>query len=175
MSLKNMAFLGVLLVGPTPMFSQAKGVDFSIGGGYPFFVVPEVSFASSAGDQRWFANYKIGLDDGFSVGFDQGVGADNKHVIGGVIGALGTRDDKRPCGNGDSVEDIGSVIGNAIGCAFSKAFDEETTNGIGLSYSYHFNGLNNVGMRIRFELGYGEAADSNEKRADGGVIISYQF
>jgi len=170
-----MFFLGALLMGFTPFYSQAKRVDFSIGGGYPFLVVPEISFASNDGDQRWFTNYKMGLDDGFSVGLDQRIGDDNKHAVGVIIGALGVRDDKRPCNNGDSVEDIGSAVGNVLGCAFAEAFDEETTNGVGLSYSYNFNGLNNKGIRIRFEFGYGKANDSKDKRTDGGITISYQF
>ena len=54
-------------------------------------------------------------------------------------------------------------------------FDTETTNGVGVSYSYLFSGLNEGGWRVRFELGYGEGSNSNEKRADGGVSISYEF
>jgi hypothetical protein len=174
MKLKNIVFIGGLLVGSTPLMNQAEEVSFSIGGGYPFFVVPEVSLASNEGEQRWFANYKMGLDDGFSIGFEQGID-DNKHAVGVVAGALGVQDNNRSCSNNDLDENIGSEVGNQIGCAIAKAFNDKTTNGVGLSYSYNFNGLNNVGMRIRVEFGYGKASDSNEKRTDGGITISYQF
>lgn len=148
---------------------SANDVSFSIGGGYPYFVIPEVSLSTNAGTQRWYANYKIGFDDGFSVGFEHALTTDKKHALGLVIGALGVQEDDDECGG---TEDS---LGNIIGCGFIEIFDDETTNGLGLSYSYLFSGLNESGWRVRFDLGYGEGSYSNEKRADGGVSVSYQF
>ena len=174
MKYKSVIFFGAILFGSLSVSNQAKSADFSLGGGLPYFVIPEVSFAANNGEKRWFANYKIGLDDGFSVGFEQGFGVDNKHALGIFVGALGVQDDERPCRYEES-NDLAENFGSALGCAIAEAFDEETTNGVGLSYSYNFQGLNHSGMRLRFELGYGEGSNSHEKRFDGGVVISYQF
>ena len=164
----NKLCLGALLTICT-FSSNANDVNFSIGGGYPYFVIPEVSLSANEGTQRWYANYKLGLDDGFSIGFEHALTADKKHALGLVVGALGVQDDEAECG---STEDS---LGTIIGCGFVEIFDDETTNGVGLSYSYLFSGLNESGWRARFELGYGEGSDSDEKRMDGGVSISYQF
>jgi len=147
--------------------SHANDVNFSIGGGYPYFVIPEVSLSANEGTQRWYANYKLGLDDGFSLGFEHALTADKKHALGIVVGALGVQE------NSDECED--DSIGSVIGCSFSDIFDDETTNGLGVSYSYLFSGLNESGWRVRFELGYGEGSVSEEKRADGGLSVSYEF
>lgn len=160
--------------------SQAQEVSFSIGGGLPFLLTPEVSYASPASGSRWYANYKMGLDDGFSAGYEKALDRDNKHALGIVVGAFAVRDDDRPCEVADNNEDnlasqIGFEIGSALGCALSKAFDDETINGIGLTYSYQFNGLNEAGWRVRFELGHGEGARSKENSTSGGFIASYQF
>lgn len=154
--------------------SHANDVNFSIGGGYPYFVIPEVSLSANEGTQRWYANYKLGLNDGFSLGFEHALTANKKHALGLVIGAIGIRDDERECVKTDD-DSISGELGNIIGCAITDAFDYETTNGAGVSYSYLFRGLNEGGWRVRFELGYGEGSDSNEKRADGGISVSYEF
>ncbi|MBB1435949.1 MULTISPECIES: hypothetical protein [Pseudoalteromonas] len=169
----NKLCLGALLTICT-FSSNANDVNFSIGGGYPYFVIPEVSLSAAQGTQRWYANYKIGLDDGFSVGFEHALTSDKKHALGLVVGAIGAQDDGRECSDTDD-KDIGEAFGNIFGCALSGMFDTETTNGVGVSYSYLFSGLNEGGWRVRFELGYGEGSNSNEKRADGGVSISYEF
>ena len=123
---------------------------------------------------KWFVNYKMGLDDGFSFGYEQGIDADSNHALGAFIGALGVQDKNNACPKEQS-EDLVENLGSALGCSLLIIFDAETTNGLGLSYSYNYNGLNQSGMRIRFELGYGEGSISNEKRVDGGIVISYQF
>lgn len=163
--------MSMLFLGSLSLPNKASAVDFTIGGGLPFLVIPEISIASENNEQRWFANYKMGLDDGFSFGFEQGIDIENKHALGIFIGALGVKDDNRPCLQRTDKNDPLKELG----CAIFSVFDEETTNGLGLSYSYNFSGLNHSGMRIRFELGYGEGADSQEKRVDGGFSFSYQF
>lgn len=171
---RNVLWASVLLLSSLSLSSQANTVDFTIGGGLPFFVVPEFSFASDDEKKRYFVNYKMGLDDGFSFGFEQGMDSKNKHALGVFVGALGVRDADMPCSyvkSDDAVENFGK----ALACSFAKIYDEETTNGVGLSYSYNFKGLNHSGMRIRFELGYGEGSNSHKKRVDGGVVVSYQF
>ncbi|KPH64565.1 MULTISPECIES: hypothetical protein [Pseudoalteromonas] len=155
--------------------SHANDVSFSIGGGYPYVAVPEISLATNEGTQRWYANYKIGLDDGFSAGFEHALTSDKKHAVGFVVGALGVQDDGRQCPLESEDDSIGDAFGNIFGCALSGIFDRETTNGVGVSYSYLFSGLNEGGWRVRLELGYGEGTNSNESRADGGVSISYEF
>jgi len=163
----SMFFLGLVA-------NNAYSADFTLGVGAPFFVVPEVSIASEDEKKRWFVNYKMGLDDGFSLGYEQGIDSDSNHALGAFIGALGVQDKNSACPNEKS-GDLAENLGSAIGCTLLIVFDEETTNGLGLSYSYNFNGLNQSGMRLRFELGYGEGSISHEKRVDGGFVVSYQF
>lgn len=165
--------VSLLLLGPT--FASANDISFSIGGGYPYFVIPEVSVASADLSQRWYGNYKIGLDDGFSAGFEQAISDNNKHAIGLLVGALGNREVDTQCDESQNSDELTVAFANTIGCALAEAFDEETTNGIGLSYSYIFSGLNQDGWRLRFELGYGEASSDDDKRVDGGINLSYEF
>ena len=54
---------------------------FLLGGGYPYLVIPEVSLSANDDTQRWYANYKLGLDDGFSAGFEQAVSDNKKHAL----------------------------------------------------------------------------------------------
>ena len=152
-----------------PFIVKANDIDLTTGSGYPFLLIAEASIATGDRQQRWFGNYKIGFDDGFSLGFEQGLGAENKHAIGLFVGALGVSDPDS-CSNED---DEFAVV--SLGCIIEEIYDDETTNGVGVSYSYNFNGLNNRGARIRFELGYGEGVDSGEERSDGGIIVSFQF
>jgi hypothetical protein len=147
--------------------TAANGIDFSLGGGYPFIAVPEVSMANADQTQRWHFNYKIGLDDGFTIGFEQALSADKKHAMGLIVGALGVNEDEDRCADTES----------DLSCLVSKIFllDEETTNGVGLSYGYYFSGLNNVGWNVKFEVGYGEGSESHQKRSDASIRIAYQF
>ncbi|MBB1305353.1 hypothetical protein H5089_06815 [Pseudoalteromonas sp. SR45-1] len=151
----------------------ANDVSFSIGGGYPYLVIPEVSLSANDDTQRWYANYKLGLDDGFSAGFEQAVSDNKKHAFGVLVGAIGARDTDQECES--STNDVATDFANTLGCVIGGIFDEETTNGIGLTYNYNFNGLNSAGFRLKLDVGYGKASDSNEKRADGGISVSYEF
>ncbi|MBH0058504.1 hypothetical protein I6F65_16240 [Pseudoalteromonas sp. SWXJZ94C] len=153
--------------------SAANEVSFSIGGGYPYLVIPEVSLSANDDTQRWYANYKLGLDDGFSAGFEQAVSDNKKHAFGALVGAIGARDTDQKCES--LTNDVATDFANTLGCVIGGIFDEETTNGIGLTYSYSFNGLNSAGFRLELDVGYGKASDSNEKRADGGISVSYEF
>jgi len=176
---KIISFLWIF-ISTQPIISQATELDFSMGGGYPFIATPEASIASDDKRQRWFANYKLGLDDGFSLGFEQALSTNNKHSFGILIGAVGARHINKPCTysdnyTGDIAEEIGSVIGQAFGCALTGAFGDKTTNGVGVSYHYNFSGLNNSGWKLNFELGYGKVSGFDNKRTDGGINISYQF
>jgi len=166
--LKNLVLLVTLYILTIPLTSKAERVDFSLGGGYPFLLVPEASFRLGEGEKRLFINYKAGLDYGFSVGFEQAFGNGDENAVGVLVGAIGVRDDKRLC----ETDDFGSILG----CALAEPFDDETTIGIGTSYSHNFSGINKEGWRvIKFEVGYGKGRYSNEKRIDGGIILSYQF
>ncbi|REL32171.1 hypothetical protein [Thalassotalea euphylliae] len=175
MNRHGLIWLIALLATHISVTSHAEDIDFSLGTGYPYLVIPEVSYSASGGQQRLYANYKLGLDDGFAIGFEHGLDSANQHAIGLLVGAIGAQDDKRPCPNNDDENGIAEGLASVIACSIVEIFDHETTNGIGLSYSYNHHGLNNSGFRIRFEAGYGEGVDSKEKRFDGAVVLSYQF
>lgn len=96
-----------------------------------------------------------------------------KHAFGVLVGAIGARDTDQECES--STNDVATDFANTLGCVIGGIFDEETTNGIGLTYSYNFNELNSAGFRLELDVGYGKASDSNEKRADGGISVSYEF
>ena len=76
------------------------------------------------------------------MGFEQAISDNNKHAIGLLVGALGNREVDTQCDESQNSDELTAAFANAIGCALAEAFDEETTNGIGLSYSYNFSGLN---------------------------------
>jgi len=170
----------LILFSVSSSFSKASALDFTLGAGYPYVLIPEISIASSDKSQRWFANYKVGLDDGFSLGVEQALSANKKHSFGVLIGAVGARNTHNTCSytddnNGDIAEEIGSAIDQALGCALAGIFDNRTTNGVGISYHYNFNGLNKDGWKLNLELGYGKVSGVDNKRADGGISVSYQF
>ncbi len=143
--------------------SNAEGIDFSLGGGYPFYLTPEISYGTNENNYRWYANYKKGDLDGVSIGVERGYGAGNKHALGMLIGTIGLKDSNsyKIISANDGIVQVNNV--------------NDKTQGVGLSYSYNFNGLNNTGLRVRFVIGYGEGEKSNDKAVDGGVNISYQF
>lgn len=160
--------------------AQANDVGFSVGTGYPYVGSLELSLPANEGKQRWFANYKMGLDDGFSLGFEQGYGNELNHALGGLVGAVGIYKGDDNCtatntNNGDLVESITESFAQSLGCALSAAFNDETLNGVGLSYSYYVNGINKSGWRFKLEAGYGKASNSGDKLGTGGLIVSYQF
>lgn len=141
----------LIIVSPT-----VKAVDLSLGGGYPFLVVPTMSFTNN--DIRYYANYKLGLDDGFSIGAEM---LNGKHKYGAFVGAVGARKTDNSC------------LDTTFLCI--TLFDHETTQGIGLSYEYHLSSSAKTGWALRFEAGYGEESAYNEKRADGNVQVVYHF
>ncbi|ATD09916.1 MULTISPECIES: hypothetical protein [Pseudoalteromonas] len=148
--------------------SVANSVDFSAGTGYPFFGQIELSLPQADSNSRWYGNYLIGLDDGFSVGYEKAVSDNNKHAIGVVLGALGARDAGPVCEDDDNIT-------CGIFEPIIDLFDSETTNGIGVSYSYYFTSINQPGWRVKLVAGYGESDRHNVDRADGSLIFSYQF
>lgn len=150
---------------PTLSFAD---MHFSVGTGYPFFVVPELSYGTADDQNRWYLNGKIGLAGGASLGFEHALDGEKHHAIGLVGGALGIR-------NGHTVCKEGQNAGEAFVCILTTAFDWEVVNGVGLTYSYNFKGLNNRGFRIRFEGGFGEGSRSHKSKGSGSVILSYQF
>lgn len=162
-SFKRTLFCGLLILVSAPALANDFG--FSIGGGYPFFVVPEVSVNNTDRDSRWYVNYKVGLDDGFSIGYEQAVFENSKHAMGAFLGAIGIHEEDLPC-SGQTEE---------IECILDKLFDEEVTNGVGFSYTYFFKTINSTGWYFRAEAGYGEGAESKVKRSDASIRISYQF
>ncbi|GEK09640.1 hypothetical protein [Pseudoalteromonas peptidolytica] len=166
------SFLVNTTVGVAALFcslsSLANPVEFSVGTGYPFFGQLEVSVPQAQNQSKWYGSYRIGLDDGLLLGYERAVSANNKHAVGVVAGALGARDVGPACEEDDDV--VCGIFEPII-----NLFDDETTNGVGLSYSYYFSSINQRGWHVKFIAGYGESSDSNKKRADGSVAISYQF
>ncbi|TRY33314.1 hypothetical protein [Aliiglaciecola sp. M165] len=160
---RKLLLTGILLT--AAQLSVANTLSFSLGTGYPFFVVPEVSLSSADNSRRWHLNYKAGLDDGFTIGVEQVMFDSQQHAMGAVIGAIGIREEDTPC------DDIPSNVG----CIVATIFDEETVNGAAISYGYYFNGLNSSGWHVKFEAGYGEGSQSKEKRASASIRLSYQF
>lgn len=170
--------IGLLALGLTVVFSptdaQANDLSFTTGVGYPYFVTLEGSMAANNDQDRWYLNYNMGLDDGFALGFERGYGEGNNHAFGGFVGAVGMY-------NGDDCvvdkdeDNIGALFGQTLGCALAEAFDDETLNGAGLSYSYYFSSINQSGWRVRLQAGYGKASKSDEKRGAGTIMVSYQF
>lgn len=168
MTIKKIAPLFVLLGLFTGTANADDELDFSLSIGVPYVAGAELSYTPTGGNYRYYINGKFSIDSGASIGAERAISDNRKHAIGGLIGAVGLVD-------GDGCDEEPSSIGGIIGCAFVEAFDWETVNGIGATYSYNFSGLENDGWRIRLEGGYGEGRITSEKRWTGGLSISYQF
>lgn len=140
-----------------PCIATADGFDFSLSGGFPFLITPTVSTTHDG--IEYYANLKIGLDGGLSLGAEKQYG---NHVYGVFIGAVGARKTEFSCFDNDECDFI------------LFEFEEKTTQGIGLSYEYRFNSTRD-GWAFRLEGGYGEESRHNEKRFDGNVQIVYHF
>lgn len=149
--------LGVSALICIPFTTLANGVDFSLGGGLPFILTPTVSTTHNS--IEYYANVKIGLDGGISLGAEKQYG---NHAYGVFIGAVGARKTESRCFNNDECDFI------------ILEFREETTQGIGLSYEYRFSSTRD-GWAFRLEGGYGEESRHNEKRFDGSVQMVYHF
>lgn len=153
-----------LALGSLALTTSAFGAEFTLSTGYPFVAQLQASHIIENGDARVYANYKVGLDDGFSGGYERAFG---DHSIGVMYGALGARKTEDDC------EQSNPIVGSL--CGLGNVFGDRTTNGFGVTYQYWFNGAFKPGWGIRFEGGYGDVTGTDEKRADGNVTISYQF
>ena len=151
-------------------FASVAENEWSVGllTGVPFYLTPEVSYQSQVSEVRYYANLKLGLDSGGAVGFETPFSANKKHALGAFIGSVGIRDDDNDCPDDDDVI-------AALACSLGNIFDYERVDGIGVSYSYNFNKLNNRGWYTRFELGYGKGEESNRNLTSGSFFIGYQF
>ena len=149
--------MGIIGLSFLPQIAMAEEIYFSLGVGWTFFLTPTVSTAHK--DIEYYVNFKLGLDAGFSVGAEKQFG---NHVYGVFIGAVGARNTDSRCHNNDD-------------CDFVLfEFDNESTQGLGLSYEYRFNS-SREGWAFRLEAGYGEETRHNEKRFDGNVQVVYHF
>lgn len=161
--------------------SSATAVEFSIGGGYPFFLIPEVSYTDS--NIKWYANLKMELDGGGpSIGFEKRLSLSN-HAVGMVIGTIGMQDLPKNKWESEvplsSNENIDSQIPDKIDITdWDWNFDietEETVVGIGVSYSYALSPLDDSTWYLRFESGYGQGRDTHKKAVKHSINLSYQF
>lgn len=183
--MKKSLLAAALLMG-CAMPALAGETHFSLSTGLPYLVIPEMSYHPNQ-EQRWFVNYKWGLDYGVSAGFEQAVSANKRHALGVLVGALGvlnghkygTCDDDAPTDDGIDgvIGDISNSVTCAIALSLTEALDNRTVNGLGVSYSYTGNGLGERGLRVKLEFGYGriEDADFDKNGYTGGFSIGYQF
>lgn len=149
---------------------SAKDFDLSLGFGAPYFLVTEISTVISD-DYRAYINYKMGLDNGVSIGLEKAV-INNSHLIGLFAGAVGT---KAPdCNQNDTYTDFDDVIGDVVKCAFG-VITQKTLNGVGVSYSYANNGINNSGFIIKFDVGTGTNSYTDSYQSTAGIALMYSF
>lgn len=158
-------FSALALIAITAPTCAAADFQFSIGAGYPFFIVPEVSLLTQDNRQKWTINYKAGLDDGFSLAYERSVTDNNRHTIGLVAGTIGIIDDDNVC----------NELETAIACIIASAFDEQSVDGVAASYSYYFNDMSSQGAYIKMEAGWGESRDTDESETVASIRIGYQF
>ena len=147
----------LLLVSHNGYAQQQENNDrlkWRVGTGWPFILVPTVGYQYK--DITYYANYKLGLDDGFSFGAEKQFG---KHSVGLFLGAVGARKANSNC------EGIFFCI---------VIFDNKTTQGVGGSYEYKYS-ENANGWAIRVESGYGKESRSNNNRADANIQLVYRF
>jgi len=146
---------------------SAAKPSFSIGSGYPYF--GNVELAGGDNQNRYFLQAKVSLaETGYTLGWDHSVSDDNKQSLGVVIGSVGIKDNTDNCSEQSS-------NGDNPFCSLADILDDEDVRGVGLTYGYHFNGLNQSGFRVRLTLGYGESAQTHHKNTVGGVALQYQF
>ena len=154
--------------------------NFTLGSGYPYFATVGTNYELDD-SSNIFVNYKIGLDDGFSVGYEKAL-KDPRQSVGGYIGAVGIKDDKCDSIDTTAIDEsndlaviISEPLSQTLGCALSIAFGNETTQGVAVFYGYSFNGLNQPGWKLRLEAGYGENKNREDNVGHLNFSARYQF
>lgn len=150
--------LGLVALSCLPQVTMAEEINFSVSGGWPFILTPTVS--TTYNDMEFYANYKIGADDGFALGVEKQYG---NHALGVFVGAVGARDADYKCDDELSCPTFRIVL-----------YEGKTTQGVGMSYEYRFN-TSREGWALRLEAGYGKESKNNSKRFDGNVQVVYHF
>ena len=98
MEFKKVTIAFILFITFHHSISHAEGFGFSLRIGYPYLLVPEVSFNPENSEIRWFANYKVGLDGpAISLGIEKPFSEDKRHSVGFLIGGIGQSEDETPC------------------------------------------------------------------------------
>ncbi len=137
---------------------HSKELNMSLGGGWPYALVPTVAIEHRG--LEFFANYKIGLDDGFTLGVEKQF---EHHTYGIFVGALGARKTRENC-------DLDSTCP-----PFRIALtDRKSTQGIGFSYEYRFSSTRQ-GWALRVEAGYGHESKTDANRFDGNLQLVHHF
>lgn len=150
--------------------ANAKEFDVSLGVGAPYFLVAEVSTAVN-NDYKLYLNYKYGLDDGYSLGLDKAVFNDN-HLLGLFIGAVGTK--STGCVYNDSEDLLNDVSKYLVSCQLA-VIKQKTLNGLGVSYSYAYGGINNSGFILKLDMGSGTNSYIDGYQSTAGITVLYSF
>lgn len=171
----NKLLLSLVLV-TSASVSANEGMSFSLSSGAPFFLNPEVSYSSKHSETRYYGNLKLGLDNGASLGFETSISESNQHALGAFIGSIGVHDGEDDClDEQDDPNSLGEGLGQIIGCSLVDVFDWERVDGVGVTYSYNFNTLNQSSWFVRLEAGYGKGAESDRDLSSGALLIGYRF
>jgi len=130
--MKKPHLISMLALGlATSSFAQANEFRVSTGTGWPFLVVPQIAIQQD--NHRYFMNYKLGLDHGFSIGYEL---QHEQLLYGAFIGAVGARQVSRDCSIGQRCNDLNI-----------RVFDNNTTFGIGFSFEYRFQASTRLGFK----------------------------
>ncbi|MFT6529309.1 MAG: hypothetical protein ACJAZB_000952 [Psychrosphaera sp.] len=149
---------------------SAKDFDLSLGFGTPYFLLTEVSTVISD-DYRAYVNFKMGLDNGVSIGLEKAV-INDSHLIGLFAGSVGTQ--APDCYENETYTDFDGALSDVVKCAFG-VIAQKTLNGVGVSYSYANNGINNSGFIIKFDLGTGTNSYTDGYQSSAGIALMYSF
>lgn len=144
----------LIVLAITPFSALSNKV--SLGAGSEFYFVPEASLALNS-KSAIFYNYKLGLTSGHSIGYRWNL--TNQHTFSTFYGAVGS--EASDCNASD----------NEISCAVRNVLARDIVNGLGIHYSYYFNGVESSGLSLRYEAGYA----NEQNKFHHGAYIFYQF
>jgi hypothetical protein len=93
-------------------------------------------------------------------------------LLGLFIGAVGTKSTGCAYNNSqDFLNDFGEYIAN---CSLAP-IRQKTLNGLGISYSYAYGGINNSGFIFKFDMGSGTNSYTDGYKSTAGITVLYSF